>query len=355
MKDSRTKEDIYRKFQNPAREYRGTPFWSWNAEMTPEEVRRQVRELYEQGVGGFFIHSRDGLETPYLGREWMDCVEAAVDEAKQLGISAWLYDDDRWPSGNAGGMVAAGGDAYRLKGLTLQVCDTCDPAVWQEEHLIAVFTALVQGDVIYFLERLENDMTKVPEPEENTQYPGCRQVFLILRLEISAKSEWFNGETPVDNLNPDTVKRFLHLTHDKYLERFGEEFGKTIPGIFTDEPSLADTHSAFRADRSWIPWTYGFTDYFREKNGYDPIDKIPLFFFEGEGSAKIRHDYWHAIALRFSENYSGQIAAWCREHHLLMTGHFLQEDKLGLSTRVSGATMPLYEYEDIPGVDILLD
>ena len=110
MKDSRTKEDIYRKFQNPAREYRGTPFWSWNAEMTPEEVRRQVRELYEQGVGGFFIHSRDGLETPYLGREWMDCVEAAVDEAKQLGISAWLYDDDRWPSGNAGGMVAAGGE-----------------------------------------------------------------------------------------------------------------------------------------------------------------------------------------------------------------------------------------------------
>lgn len=38
-----------------------------------------------------------------------------------------------------------------------------------------------------------------------------------------------------------------------------------------------------------------------------------------------------------------------------MTGHFLQEDKLGLSTRVSGATMPLYEYEDIPGVDILQD
>ena len=84
MKDSRTKEDIYRKFQNPTREYRGTPFWSWNAEMTPEEVRRQVRELYEQGVGGFFIHSRDGLETPYLGREWMDCVEAAVDEGHEI-------------------------------------------------------------------------------------------------------------------------------------------------------------------------------------------------------------------------------------------------------------------------------
>ena len=72
------------------------------------------------------------------------------------------------------------------------------------------------------------------------------------------------------------------------------------------------------------------------------IDRIPLFFFEGEGSAKIRHDYWHAIALRFSENYSGQIAAWCREHHLLMTGHFLQEDKLGTvyqSQRSNDATV----------------
>ena len=46
MKDSnRTKEDIYRKFQNPAREYRGTPFWSWNAEMTPEEVRSEERRV----------------------------------------------------------------------------------------------------------------------------------------------------------------------------------------------------------------------------------------------------------------------------------------------------------------------
>ena len=77
-----------------------------------------------------------------------------------------------------------------------------------------------------------------------------------------------------------------HLTHDKYLERFGEEFGKTIPGIFTDEPSLADTHSAFGADRSWIPWTYGFAEYFREKNGYDPVDKIPLFFFEEKAVRK---------------------------------------------------------------------
>ena len=131
-----------------------------------------------------------------------------------------------------------------------------------------------------------------------------------------------------------------------------EEFGKTIPGIFTDEPSLADTYLLLGQTGSWIPWTYGFAEY-SEKNGYDPVDRIPLFFFlEGEGSAKISAcDYRHAIALRFSENYSGIVDR--RMVQRTSSAHdrtFLQEDKLGLSTRVSGATMPLYEYEDIPGV-----
>ena len=56
-------------------------------------------------MGGFFMHSRTGLATPYLGREWMKAVETCTQEAKKLGLEAWLYDEDRWPSGAAGGLV----------------------------------------------------------------------------------------------------------------------------------------------------------------------------------------------------------------------------------------------------------
>lgn len=30
-------------FQNPSREYRGTPFWAWNGKLSREELLRQIR------------------------------------------------------------------------------------------------------------------------------------------------------------------------------------------------------------------------------------------------------------------------------------------------------------------------
>ena len=56
-------------FSAPGAEYRGMPFWSWNGRLEPEKLRRQIREFKAMGLGGFFMHSRVGLATPYLGRE----------------------------------------------------------------------------------------------------------------------------------------------------------------------------------------------------------------------------------------------------------------------------------------------
>ncbi|MDE5590583.1 MAG: hypothetical protein K2J60_15830 [Acetatifactor sp.] len=334
---------IREKFEAPEASVRALPFWAWNSRLDREEIARQAREMKEQGMGGFFMHSREGLETEYMGPEWRQCILAGVAAAKELGMSAWLYDEDRWPSGTAGGLVTSGGDAYRCKGLTLEVCKAYDSKVWEEKELLAVYAAKVEGDELFALRRIGQDVEKLCENE----------VCLVVRLEISGPSEWFNGEAPPDNLNPECVKRFIALTHEKYFELCGEEFGRTVKGIFTDEPSLADNHTRFRPERSWIPWTEGFGEYFEERRGYDPLDIIPYLYFNGERSRKIRHDYWYMIALRFSESYAKTISQWCEAHELLMTGHFLQEDKMGLAVRVGGAIMPLYEYEHVPGIDML--
>ena len=50
-------------FSTPGKEYRGKPFWAWNGQLDPVELRRQVRVFHEMGFGGFFMHSRVGLET----------------------------------------------------------------------------------------------------------------------------------------------------------------------------------------------------------------------------------------------------------------------------------------------------
>lgn len=69
--------------------------------------------------GGAFLHSRVGLKTEYLGPEWFDLTNAVVDEAARLGMEAYLYDEDRWPSGSAGGMVTVD-TSLRMKYLILE-------------------------------------------------------------------------------------------------------------------------------------------------------------------------------------------------------------------------------------------
>ena len=51
--------------------YRGLPFWCWNGELDKEELKSQVHILKEMGFGGFFMHSRTGLATEYMGDTWM--------------------------------------------------------------------------------------------------------------------------------------------------------------------------------------------------------------------------------------------------------------------------------------------
>ncbi|MBI5029886.1 MAG: hypothetical protein HZB51_05115 [Chloroflexi bacterium] len=77
-------------FQNPPNEYREIPFWSWNDELDPSELVRQIDLIQKAGWGGFFMHARVGLRTPYMGDDWMKCVRACVQAAHERGMGAWL-------------------------------------------------------------------------------------------------------------------------------------------------------------------------------------------------------------------------------------------------------------------------
>ena len=92
-------------FRNPTAEYRGAPFWAWNNRLDRETLLRQIDVLRDMGMGGFHMHSRVGLATPYLGEAFLDMVRACNEKARENNMLSWLYDEDRWPSGAAGGRV----------------------------------------------------------------------------------------------------------------------------------------------------------------------------------------------------------------------------------------------------------
>ena len=107
-------------FRAPTAEYRATPFWAWNGDLQRDELLRQIEFFKKMGLGGFHMHVRSGMSTPYLSDEFMALIRACVDKAKQEEMLAWLYDEDRWASGAAGGLVTKD-KAYRTRRLLMTV------------------------------------------------------------------------------------------------------------------------------------------------------------------------------------------------------------------------------------------
>lgn len=344
-----TYAELIGRFGDPPVENRSVPFWSWNGKLEQAELDAQVEGFKEQGMGGFMMHVREGLETPYLGEEFMERIKDTVAKAKAEGMHAWLYDEDKYSSGMGGGMVARiGGDAVRAKALSLTVCRSFEP---DDGAVLAVYRATLSED--------GNELLSCERIADFAAFGGgdaAREgVFLVMRRHVAAPNEWCHGDTYPDHLNPESTAIFLETTYERYMAAVGEEFGKTVPGIFTDEPSILGFKEELnQPELTWIPWSDVLPGVFADKCGYEIWDRLPYFFYRGEPSPKFRFDFWKTVTEQFCESYSKQIGDWCRENGLAFTGHHCEVDVVG-ATRHCGAVMPNYRYMDIPGIDILCE
>jgi len=329
--------DWLKEFKNPPKEYRSAPFWSWNDKLESEELKRQVREHAEKGLGGYFMHARIGLITPYMSEEWMDCVATCVEEGKRVGIASWLYDEDCWPSGVMGFRIPDKGEKYQQKALELVEADGARLEKEPEllEGAVKVFVASkVEGTKV---EDLEEVTGKVPSPAELGE-----KRLIIFRLK--------HHQDYSDTLQPEVVKEFIRLQYEPYYERFGEEFGKAIPGIFTDEPG----YNYLYIQGLTVPWTEDFAERFEAKWGYDIREHLPALFYDVEHFEQYRHDFYQAATEFYVEAYSKQIGEWCEEHKLQFTGHYAAEDIMEGQVAIIGSAMEHYEYMQLPGIDHLL-
>lgn len=309
--------------KNPPKEYRPVPFWSWNDKLDPEMLKWQIREMDKAGLGGYFMHARSGLQTGYLGKEWMNCIRACIDEGKRYGMNSWCYDEEGWPSGFAGGMVTALGEKYHMRWIEI------------EETVRASYTSGDNLLGIYILDNKNNELKRICI-EEVGNFPENSEKLLVVKEE--------SNPYYIDILDKKAVKAFIEVTHDKYYELFKDEFGIGMPGFFTDEPQFAREH---------IPWSKILPEEFINRYGYDMFEWLPALFIECEGYERFRYDYWALINELYVKSFGEQIYKWCEEHNCKLTGHTVQEDNFLGQMYCSAGVMPFYEYMHFPGMDWL--
>lgn len=293
--------------------YKPLSFWSWNSDMKEEEIRWQIREFKKAGFGGFFIHSRAGRTIPYMEKEWMAACQCAIEEARSCGLSVWLYDEDGWPSGFAGGLVNGCGEDYCGKSLRFSVGTPTEA----DARLLAVY-------------RMDGELSYHRIPLEEASETDLYGYYVLVREYI-------------DIMDKAVIGKFIEVTHERYKEAFSPYFGTVIKGIFTDEPQLSGSPS----------WSLCMEDAYRSNYGEDILDSLWLLFVNGAGYQTFRYRYWYCVNALVKENFAGQIQAWCQENHLIFTGHFSSEDGLIYQTKSNGGVMPLYTRMGMPGIDHL--
>jgi len=324
--------DVSGLFSAPSGEYTTAPFWVWNDEMTDDAITRALEDYAQRNIRQVFVHPRPGLMTPYLSEEWFRLWKHALAEAERLGILLWIYDENSYPSGFAGGEVPEAMPESRGQGIDVK--SVSQTPKW-DENILAVYAKSSVAD-----KPLSNITEKVragdalPEGE-----------YYVVSLRYAGTSQWFAGKYYVDLLRKGVTEKFLEVTVEAYRKRFGSEFGKRIPGVFTDEPHLAPAGG--------LHWTPDLPEVFQNRWGYSLLDNLPLLVAELGDWKRVRHNYFQILLDLFIERWAKPYFEYCATYNLEFTGHYWEHE--WPKAVMAPDNMAMAAWQQRPGIDILFN
>jgi len=321
-------------FVDPPAEYRTIPFWVWNDEVTREKIDRDLADYKDKGFGGVFIHPRYGLITEYLSEEWFDLVKYSVEKGNELGLYVWLYDENSFPSGFAGGHVAAE-----------------MPESWNKGHALRLhkLSKLEPDPELIFKHifiRIGDEFREITE--EVSEYEGNEGDFYLYELIFFPKSKWYGGYSYVDLIYPGVTEKFIDVTMEGYERTVVGYFGNVVPGIFTDEPNIGPGGGG-----GLIRWTPDLYDVFMKRWGYDLKDNLHSLVEDIGDWKKIRHDYYEVLLQLFIDRWSKPWYEYTEKTGLVWTGHYWEHG--WPNPHHGGDNMAMYAWHQVPGIDMLFN
>ncbi|OCT12820.1 hypothetical protein A8709_21000 [Paenibacillus pectinilyticus] len=348
-------------FHNPPSMYRPAPLWVWNDDMDKPRIREQLLALKSQGFGGAFVHPRPGLVTEYLSTAWFELWREALSVAKELEVKLYIYDENSYPSGFAGGHIPAQlpdclANAVMLRQWGIEewrkASNDTSAFLNRPGHPIRAYTFTTAPDG-------KITLTKDITDEPIALWGNHGEHFMVLEIGSPETNSWLGGFAYTDILRPEVTELFLKTTYEAYYARFGDDFGGAIPAIFTDEPEISPGN-LFQSGADFLPFSYWLAAEFYKRNGYSLLEGLPALFMDVDGlnlpvdPLKIRYDYYDTLRELWVTNSVKPISQWCESRGIAYTGHYLEHSWPYPWGRSSPSVMSLYEYMHWPAIDMLM-
>jgi hypothetical protein len=376
------------------------PFYWQHGDHT-DTIPREVRRIYESGARAFCVESRPHKD--FCGEGWWRDMDLIIREAEALGMKVWILDDDHFPTGHAGGMIAKKHPELRKWQLTERHIDVAGPledaillveperddqkllGVWAYPRLGGVDEA---GTDAADAQEDEVFGGKTPGPEDGYSYPedcvnrpvelteGVDGGYLHFSLPEGLWRVFFfyktrrgtNKPDYIDMLSEESVRVLIDTVYESHYEHYGKYFGNTVAGFFSDEPLFGNDWAApHSVDMGFydhrlgmpglaLPWNDRIVDMMREALGEDPVPLFPaLWFGLGSVTGEVRHAYMDAATKLYRDCFTRQLGDWCEAHGVQYIGHIIEDmnahGRLGCS---SGHYFRALDGQHMGGIDIVL-
>ncbi|HRN55380.1 MAG TPA: hypothetical protein PLL71_02950, partial [Agriterribacter sp.] len=296
--------DLRGGFTSPDKAYGSAPLWVWHTKVTKAIIDSMMQEFKQNAFGGVMVHPRPGLITEYLSPEWLSLYQYTIQKGKALGLDVWIYDENSYPSGFAGGNVPDQMPESYNQGQMLHMIKTTVLPLQTDDIFIALKAD--KGGFIDISARLNREK-------------GKAGTYYLFKKEYYQKQAGIVGppEFPyVDLMVKGVTEKFIEITMSGYEKIAGNDFGKAVPGLFSDEPSIP-SHGAGN-----VRWTPDLFSSFKRKWGYDLQTQLPSLFEETGDWKKIRHNYQQTLLQLFIDRWSKPMHAYTEKHNLKWTGHY---------------------------------
>jgi hypothetical protein len=252
----------------------------------------------------------------------------SLDEAERLDMNIWIYDENSYPSGFAGGFVPEAMPESRGRGLRL--AEATKPGPWTDDT--------------YAVYRLTGHDYENVTAQARAGDPLAEGRYLVATWRLAPVGGWYGGKYYVDLLRPGVTEKFIEITFERYKRELGQHFGKRVPGIFTDEP---------HPFTGGLPWNEHLAEMFHKRWGYRLEGHLPALHAAIGDWKKIRHNYYQVLLEQFVERWGKPCYDFCESNGIEFTGHYWEHG--WPSTGHGPDNMAMYAWHQRPAIDTLMN
>lgn len=330
-----------------------------------ETIGEELDKIEECGIREVCLESRPHPD--YCGPGWWENLDYILPEARKRRMRVWILDDDKFPTGHANGGYTRQPDKKKIY-LAERHMDICGPcrnnAVLVENFLqpdgklLGILAApkpdgeslaVSAEGIINLTDRYKKGFVYFDLPE------GAYRLFVLFTTAKGGGREDY-----MNLIDEASVRVLIDEVYEKHYERYGEYFGNTLAGFFSDEPELGNVNgypfdnSLGQRDRR-LPWSEELAEQLKQCWGDDFLTALPaLWYPAGEETGAIRTRYMEEMTALVRKCFSVQLGDWCQSHGVEYIGHIIEDDNAHTKMACSiGHYFREMEGQHMAGIDVV--